>query len=134
MDSTEPSSNNVSASNLHRLSTLLADETYARHARETVQAFEAEVEQFPWCFVGMLESVVWERCGGKGIVVVGVESEDVAEKVKELRRQVGVGRTVLGLGPGKGEWIRGRNELVRGIDLTQPKVYVCEGGVCKEGL
>lgn len=134
MDSTEPSSNNVSASNLHRLSSLLTDENYARLARQTVQAFEAEVEQFPWCFVGMLDSVVWERCGGKGIVVVGAESEDVAEKVKGLRRQLGVGRTVLGLGLGKGEWIRGRNELLKSIDLTQPKIYVCEGGVCKEGL
>lgn len=82
----------------------------------------------------MLESVVWEHCGGKGIVFVGVGSEHIAEKVKGLRRQVGVGRTVLGLSPGKGEWIRGRNELVKGIDLTQSKVYVCEGGVCKEGV
>lgn len=134
MDSTEPSSNNISASNLHRLSTLLTDESYARVARETVQAFEAEVEQFPWCFVGMLESVVWEHCGGKGIVVVDVGSKDIAEKVKGLRRQVGVGRAVLGLGPGKGEWLRGRNELVKGIDLTQSKVYVCESGVCKEDV
>ncbi len=82
----------------------------------------------------MLESVVWEHCGGKGIVVVDVGSKDIAEKVKGLRRQVGVGRAVLGLGPGKGEWLRGRNELVKGIDLTQSKVYVCESGVCKEDV
>lgn len=49
---------------------MLDDNTYTQIARDTLQAFEAEVEQFPWCFAGLLGSVVWARCGGKGIVIV----------------------------------------------------------------
>ncbi|KAL9043465.1 MAG: hypothetical protein Q9214_003354, partial [Letrouitia sp. 1 TL-2023] len=52
MDAAEPSANNIAASNLHRLASMLDDSEYATLARETVAAFEAEVEQFPWCFVG----------------------------------------------------------------------------------
>ncbi|KAL9631371.1 MAG: hypothetical protein Q9164_005935, partial [Protoblastenia rupestris] len=50
MDAAEPSSNNVSARNLYRLSCMLDDEGYAKIAGETVMAFEAEVEQFPHTF------------------------------------------------------------------------------------
>lgn len=136
MDSTEPSPNNISASNLHRLSSMLEDADYARVARDTVQAFEAEVEQFPWCFAGMLEGIVWERCGGQGIVLVGEEDGnakggDVASK---LRSEVGVGRTVVRLGKRKGEWIRGRNVLVKEMDLGRQGLWVCQGGRCREGL
>lgn len=89
----------------------------------------------------MLESVVLERCGGKGIILVGEFNDDdggkrpEAEKLKQLKRQVGVGRTVLGLGPGKGSWIEGRNELVKSMDLgRKSKVWICEGRVCKQEL
>lgn len=135
MDSTEPSPNNISASNLHRLSCLLEDANYARLARDTVQAFEAEVEQFPWCFAGMLEGIVWERCGGQRVVLVGKDDEDVhRDAAWKLRREIGVGRTMVGLGNGKGEWVRGRNSWVKGMDLGKKTVWICEEGRCREGL
>lgn len=89
------------------------------------------MEQFPWCFTGMLEGIIWERCGGRGVVLVGEGDGDVAKK---LRREVGVVRTVMGLGKGKGEWIRGRNALVKEMDMGREGVWVCEGGKCREGL
>lgn len=70
MDSAEPSANNISARNLYRLGSMLEDEDYVRAGRETVDTFEAEVQQFPFCFAGMLGSVVLGRLGMKGIVIV----------------------------------------------------------------
>lgn len=131
MDSAEPSSNSVSASNLHRLSTLLEDEEYARHARETMAAFEAELEQFPYTFTGMLGSIVRAQLGCKGVVITGTENKEVMQK---LRGSIGVGRTVARLVDGKGEWLRQRNALVGAMDASKDAVYVCEGKACKQGL
>lgn len=126
---------------------MLDDDTYARLARETVQAFEAEVEQFPWCFAGLLGGVVWDRCGGKAIMIVsndadGDENGDneaevntIAQAVNRLRRKVGgVGRTIVavGMGKGRGEWIRERNALVKKLDLSKAGIWICEGKMCRE--
>lgn len=146
MDSTEPSPNNVTASNLFRLACMLDDEGYAVIARETVHAFEAEVEQFPWCFVGLLGGVVWTRCGGKGIVLVdggdSRESEavsvsgskvevDINSAIQKLQLRTGAARTIIKVGSGTGTWIRARNQLIGNLDLGRSAAYVCEGGVCK---
>lgn len=113
---------------------MLDDDAYARIARETVQAFEAEVEQFPWCFVGLLGGVIWDRCGGKTITIVSNDDADgsIGEAVKRLRRKVGVGRTIVAVGNGKGEWLRERNGLVRNLDLSKEGIWICEGKVCKQ--
>lgn len=74
MDKSAPSTNAVAASNLFRLGALLDDRRaehshYARQARETVAAFEAEILQYPWLFVGLLTSVVTARLGVKKVRV-----------------------------------------------------------------
>jgi uncharacterized protein YyaL (SSP411 family) len=129
MDNAEPSSNSVSASNLYRLSSMFDDASYFKLAGETILAFEAEVEQFPFTFAGMLSSVVIGRLGVKGIILTG-NSE---ETLKQLRQQVGPNRTIVALGGGKGQWLKGRNELLRGMDAEKDGVMVCEGGACREG-
>ncbi|KAI4121807.1 MAG: hypothetical protein LQ338_006169 [Usnochroma carphineum] len=131
MDNAEPSPNSVAADNLFRLSSLLDDAGDRELALNTIAAFEAEVEQFPWCFAGMLSAVVMARLGVKGVVVTG--EEEVARVRKRLRESggVGVGRTVAW---GDGEWIRGRNELVRGMQRGVGRVMVCFEGACKEGI
>lgn len=131
MDSAEPSSNNISASNLHRLASMLDDEEYARHARETVAAFEAEIEQFPFTFTGMLGSIVKSKLGSKSAVITGQGKEEV---MLALRSSIGPARTVTRLGDGKGEWLKGRNALIGDLDGTRQGVWVCEGRSCKEGL
>lgn len=131
MDSAEPSSNNISASNLHRLASMLDDEEYARHARETVAAFEAEIEQFPFTFTGMLGSIVKSKLGSRSAVITGKGNEEV---MLALRSSIGPARTVTRLGDGKGEWLKRRNALVGDLDGTRDGVFVCEGRSCKEGL
>lgn len=113
---------------------MLDDQAYATIARETVQAFEAEVEQFPWCFVGLLGGVVWNRCGGKSIMIVSNDDADgdIGEALKRLRRKVRVNRTIVAVGKGKGEWLRERNSLVRSLDLSNEGIWICEGRRCRK--
>lgn len=63
MDTSLPSINAVSASNLFRLGALLEDEGFSTRARETINAFEAEMLQHPWLFPGLLAGVVTARLG-----------------------------------------------------------------------
>ncbi|KAL8712754.1 MAG: hypothetical protein Q9220_002962 [cf. Caloplaca sp. 1 TL-2023] len=127
MDAAEPSSNSVSASNLHRLASLLNSTEYSNLATSTTAAFEAEILQFPHCFAGMLGSVVCSRVGVKGVVLMDKGNAEVRRKIWE---GVGVGRTVAW---GGGEWLRGRNELVAAMK-EGGEVMVCEGGFCREGV
>ena len=64
MDTSLPSINAVSVSNLLRLGSLLQDEKFTDMARETINAFEAEMLQHPWLFPGLLGGVVTARLGG----------------------------------------------------------------------
>lgn len=63
MDTSLPSTNAVSVSNLFRLSGLLGDKRYELLAHQTLDAFEAEVLQHPWLFPGILAGVVTARLG-----------------------------------------------------------------------
>ncbi|KAG5928522.1 hypothetical protein E4U42_000505 [Claviceps africana] len=63
MDSSLPSINAVAAANLCRLAALLDDDTYAALATGTVNAFEAEMLQYPWLYPGMLLVVAKTRLG-----------------------------------------------------------------------
>ena len=129
MDAAEPSSNNISARNLYRLSSIFDDASYFEKAKETVEAFEAEVEQFPFTFSGMLGSVVMGRLGMKSVVFTG-ESD---ENLKRFRQTVRPNSTVVALGKGKGPWLRERNDLLKQMDTEKDGVMVCEGGTCREG-
>lgn len=129
MDAAEPSSNNISARNLYRLGSMLDDACYFKKAKETVEAFEAEVEQFPFTFSGMLGSVVMDHLGLKGVVLTG-ENDEV---LKRLRQTVRPNSTVVALGKGKAPWLRKRNDLLKQMDAEKDGVFVCEGGACREG-
>lgn len=63
MDTALPSTNAISVSNLYRLGDLLGDEKFTSLARETIDAFEAEMLQHPWLFPGLLDGVVTARLG-----------------------------------------------------------------------
>ncbi|KAK6709162.1 unnamed protein product [Fusarium graminearum] len=63
MDTSLPSTNAVSVANLFRLASLLLDEELTTKARQTINAFEIEVAQYPWLFPGLLGCVVTERLG-----------------------------------------------------------------------
>lgn len=133
MDAAEPSSNSVSARNLWRLSGLLEDETYAKMARNTLLAFEAELEQFPFTFANMLFSVAIGRIGLKNIVLSGDISEH--EKIlREIRARVRPNTTIVALDGSKGSWLRGRNPLLKHLRYDTPQVMVCKDHACQVGI
>ncbi|KAH7311019.1 hypothetical protein BKA65DRAFT_162940 [Rhexocercosporidium sp. MPI-PUGE-AT-0058] len=145
MDTSEPSTNGTSASNLYRLSSLLNDASYAEKAKTTIAGFESETLQYPWLFASFMPSVVATQLGVRGVVVAGgsdaeggeaqkVEGERIS-KVKEFERSPrgGLG-TFAWLKDEEGGWLRERNELLKDFKGRDgvPRIMVCEGGVCVE--
>jgi uncharacterized protein YyaL (SSP411 family) len=139
MDTSEPSTNGTSASNLFRLGSLLADDTYTQRAKETIAAFEAEILQYPWGFGSFLPGVVAGRLGVRGVVVLKGPSSTEKSKEKE---DVAVGTrprggltTTMKMSERGSAWLRERNPLLRGIAFPRDgkiKMLVCENGVCRE--
>lgn len=69
MDKSLPSTNAVSALNLFSLGTLLDEEKYHTQATNTINAFEAEILQYPWLFVSMLAGIVTARLGVTKVII-----------------------------------------------------------------
>lgn len=63
MDTSLPSTNATSVSNLFRLGDILGDDKFTFLARESIDAFEVEMLQHPWLFPGLLSGVVTARLG-----------------------------------------------------------------------
>ncbi|KAH8170149.1 spermatogenesis-associated protein 20 [Sarocladium implicatum] len=63
MDTSLPSINAVSVSNLFRLSALQPGGDEEKLAHETINAFEPEMLQYPWLYPGLLGGVVRARLG-----------------------------------------------------------------------
>lgn len=172
MDTSEPSTNGVSASNLYRLSSLLGDDIedldpdaktkkgYAERAKETIEAFEAEILQYPWGFGSFMPGVVAGRLGVRGRMIISSAPEanpegESAQSTPSTSSATnntpstatvnipspalcprGSLSTVLKISPTTGTWLRQRNPLLRDITFpspgSPPKILVCENGVCRE--
>jgi uncharacterized protein YyaL (SSP411 family) len=133
MDSAEPSTNGVSTQNLNRLASLFEDEEYKKKANETLGAFEAEILQHPFLFVGLLDAVVVERLGMKGVIISG-EGRNLDAVLKSERRSCGATRTIARIGPGAKSdgWLKERNDLLKHMDPSKSVVQICENGACRE--
>jgi uncharacterized protein YyaL (SSP411 family) len=133
MDSSEPSTNGTSVSNLFRLSSLLNDDIYAAKAKETIRSFESEVLQYPWLFASFMPGIVASHLGLKGVVVAGAGGVG-QEKIKAFEKQPrGALMTFARINAKGNEWLRGRNELLRDFGRDgKARVLVCEGGTCRE--
>jgi hypothetical protein len=158
MDTAEPSTNGISASNLYRLSSLLNDESYSKLAKGTVHSFEAEMMQYPWLFGSFMPSVVAGQMGIRGVVVsvpeivsdsgIAAAASDITspateqkavervEKIKEFEKAPRGGlQSFIRLTPTSNPWLRERNSLLKDVGLnhdTSVRIIICEGGVCKE--
>jgi uncharacterized protein YyaL (SSP411 family) len=114
MDTAQPSTNAVSASNLFRLGALLGRTEYSTLARETIAAFEAEILQYPWLFVGLLSSVVSARLGGMHVVQYGEPDEKDLKAVKAWYMKPRAELRTLVFLPAEGEevWVAGQNRAL----------------------
>ena len=73
------------------------------------------------------------RLGVNSVVLMG-EGEDVDKALRKMKSGIGVGRTIVRIGAGRGEWVRGRIELVGKMGSEKAGVWVCEMGACREGI
>lgn len=80
MDTSLPSTNATSVSNLFRLGEILADDKFTALAKESVVAFEAEMLQHPWLFPGLLGGVVTARLGMPAVSGVDVRYKATREE------------------------------------------------------
>jgi uncharacterized protein YyaL (SSP411 family) len=94
MDTSQPSTNAVSASNLFRLGALLDDSRYKRLAKETTNAFESEMLQYPYLFPGLLSSVVFWKLDAERWVSVGEHDQNAELSKYHLSPRGGL-RTLL---------------------------------------
>ncbi|KAI2614996.1 hypothetical protein GGR54DRAFT_614565 [Hypoxylon sp. NC1633] len=86
MDTSQPSTNAVSVSNLFRLGGLLGDSKYTYLAKESVNAFGVEMLEHPHLFPGLLCGIIPWKLGGSHWIAVGTPaSVKLAEFHKETR-------------------------------------------------
>ncbi|KAL0937257.1 DUF255 domain protein [Colletotrichum truncatum] len=134
MDTALPSTNAVSVSNLFRLGVTLSDEAYTALARETINAFEAEILQYPWLFPGLLSGVVTARLGGATWVVIRKDGQDEDDITKRLLRKLhsearGGLRNLLVL-QSENDLLAKRSPALQELVRTQkPGAYRLENGV-----
>ncbi|KAG9244041.1 hypothetical protein BJ878DRAFT_88074 [Calycina marina] len=143
MDTSEPSTNGISASNNHRLSSFLNDSSYTTIARETITSFESEVLQYPWLYASFMPSIVASNLGIKGVVVFSHERgedttinssyDDSGENIKAFERQPRGALTTFMKLTGENKWLRERNGLVKDFrTIGKTRMMVCENGTCSE--
>ena len=137
MDTAQPSTNSVSTSNLFRLGAIFGDSKYTKLARETINAFEVEMLQYPWLFVGLLGSVVTARLGGKCWLVHRTSSAseifegDTWHKYHLLPR-AGL-RSLIFVQPlGGDDWLLKRNPLLDGLKDKVGKAFQFNNGSYQE--
>ncbi|KAI0385108.1 hypothetical protein F5Y04DRAFT_205308 [Hypomontagnella monticulosa] len=75
MDTSQPSVNAVSVSNLFRLGGLLGDKKYTYLAKESVNAFGVEMLEHPNLFPGLLCGIIPWKLGGRHWIAVGENPE-----------------------------------------------------------
>ncbi|KAI5921906.1 hypothetical protein F4810DRAFT_317413 [Camillea tinctor] len=71
MDTSQPSTNSVSVSNLFRLGALLSDRKYTYLAKESVNAFGVEMGEHSYLFPGLLCGIIPWKLGGHHWIAVG---------------------------------------------------------------
>ncbi|KAH0542613.1 hypothetical protein FGG08_003021 [Glutinoglossum americanum] len=139
MDSAEPSTNGLSATNLYKLSSILGDDEFSTYARKTCAAFSTEILQHPFLFSSMLPAVVASNLGMRSVVLVGLNSgnPDVARHLEKLKTRLLTNTTVVAIegASDSNKWLRSRNGLLDTMAKDgRPRVQICEGGKCLEAL
>jgi hypothetical protein len=106
---------------------VLDDEKYSNMARETVDAFEAEILQYPHLFPGLLSSVVSWKMGGRPWISVGDNKDSSSLKGYYLEPRAGL-RTILHANPDS-EFLKSRSpDLALKIQATTPGVHTIVDG------
>ncbi len=130
MDDAMPSANAVAASALLRLGRMTGNTLFEEKGRQTVLAFQGEMEQRPAAFTAMLSAMDFMESSPIEIVLSGSEEDKEYQKMQEtLYRDYRPNQMVVVY---QGEetvkdipWVEGRGPV-----SDQPTAYVCKEGTC----
>ncbi|ROT41038.1 spermatogenesis-associated protein [Sodiomyces alkalinus F11] len=132
MDTSIPATNAIGVSNLFRLGVTLGSETYPALARETINAFEAEVLQYPWLFPGLLSGVVSARLGGKIWAIVrdpaGNDGETTHKLLTKLYGEARGGLRNIFIIKTENDLVVQRNPPLADIVKQGPGAYIFDNG------
>ncbi|EPS43009.1 hypothetical protein H072_2996 [Dactylellina haptotyla CBS 200.50] len=139
MDSAEPSTNGISASNLYRLGSLLGDASFSTLGSKTCLAFSTELMQHPFLFSSMLPSVVASNLGTGSVILVGKKTDPTIVKCRAtLRTKLFANRSIIFLDPtDKNEdasWLLGKNDTLREClksSEVKARIELCENQRCQ---
>ncbi|KAI8624926.1 spermatogenesis-associated protein [Xylariaceae sp. FL1651] len=118
MDGSQPSVNSVSVSNLFRLGALLNDKRYTYLAKTSVNAFGAEILEYPNLFPGLLCGIIPWRLGGRHWVSVG--DSDTAKSLFHKAPRAALSTLRYHDPRNNDSWLRKRDPS---IDLKEVGIY-----------
>ncbi|KAF3921469.1 hypothetical protein ABW21_db0206573 [Orbilia brochopaga] len=137
MDTSEPSTNGISAANLYRLGSLLGDKSLGTLASKTCQTFSTELMQHPYLFPSMLPSVVASDLGTYSVILVGKKSDPEIKAYRaKLRAKLLTNTSVLLIDPtekNEDAWLLAANEALKELvksTRSRHRVEVCAGQRC----
>lgn len=144
LDSQEPSTNGISASNLFRLATILGDSKFEEHAHHTCSAFSTELLQHPFLLSSLMPSIVASNLGMRSVVLAGSpEDPTISVHLQKLRSKLLTNTTLVQLDPAKSEsyeWLFNRHPLYKELLKMATKgggksvIQVCEGTKCLDAF
>ena len=130
MDDAMPSANAVAALSLLRLGRLTGNKLFEEKGRQTVRAFQGEVEQRPAAFTALLSAMDYMETSPVEIVLSGPKDDKEYQSMLEtLYRDYRPNQmAVVYQGEETAKWIPWAEG--RGPVSNQPTAYVCKEGTC----
>jgi len=130
MDDAMPSANAVAALALLRLGRLTGNKLFEEKGRQTVRAFQGEMEQRPAAFTAMLSAMDFMESSPVEIVLSGPEDDKEYQNMLETvyRDYRPNQMAVIYQGEETVKWIPWAEG--RGPVSNQPTAYVCKEGTC----
>ncbi|CAI4211206.1 unnamed protein product [Parascedosporium putredinis] len=119
------------------MDTSLLHQRHQRLQPESVSAFEAEILQYPWLFLGLLTGIVNLRLGGPNFVVVR-QNQGAAELAsdsisfdtffKAIYNSPSGGLKAISVISGKDSWVLNQNPALKELAEGKDGIYCLENG------
>ncbi|HUG11312.1 MAG TPA: thioredoxin domain-containing protein [Opitutaceae bacterium] len=133
-DGAEPAANSVAALNLLRLDAMLGGGTRADRARETIEAFRAQLDRAPHGLPQMLVAVDFMIGPVRQIVIAGDPgSADTRALLRAVHGRLEAPRVILWADGAEGQvWLAGRQPWIAGVKPVggRGSASVCRDNTC----
>jgi uncharacterized protein YyaL (SSP411 family) len=133
-DGAEPAANSVAALNLLRLDAMLGGGTRAGRARESLEAFRAQLDRAPHGLPQMLVAVDFMAGPVQQVVIAGeYGSPETRALLRVVHGRLEAPRVILWADAGEGQsWLAERQPWIAGVKPTgsRASVSVCRDNTC----